>query len=46
MDLTKYSLGMKLVAVGVAVLIAAYFGMDVSAWVNSMLGSATTPVLP
>lgn len=42
----KYSFGLKLLAVGAAVLVAAYFGMDVSSWVNSVLGSAITPALP
>lgn len=42
----KYNLAIKLVAVGIAVGIAAYFGMDISSWVSNMLATTTPAPLP
>lgn len=42
----KYSFGIKLLAVGAAVVVAAYFGLDISNWVGGVLGSVSLPTTP
>lgn len=42
----KYKRGLQVLAVGVALLVAAYFNQDISAYVNGWLsGSVTVPVV-
>jgi hypothetical protein len=41
----KYKRGLQVLAVGVALLVAAYFNQDISAYVNGWLNGVATPAI-